>query len=104
MHNGLNLKLKFPSQNLQRDPKLITYLESAQKTESSSVFLKHFRQSFFLPKIRLGYPSGFSQKNETNQKATWTAVINFRACKMLSSIEKIACVSTKKQVINFIFD
>jgi hypothetical protein len=53
-------------------------------TQTVSFWKRKFsHMSAWLPTV-----SGLSQKNETNQKVNWTAVINFGACKMLSNSEK----------------
>jgi hypothetical protein len=43
-------------------------LESAQKTESTSVLLKHFRQPFFYRKFAWGTPQGLVKKMKLIRK------------------------------------
>ena len=65
-----------------------------KKTDSNDVYLKYFRQLCFSTENSPGVTLRVQSKKGTNQKATWTAVINCGACKMLSNIGKIACLST----------
>ena len=70
------------------DFKQISYLESAQKTESTYVCLKFFLRPFFSVKFLPLVPLKDVWKDKFNQKGIWTMKSKFQTCEMLFENKK----------------